>query len=313
MPGGVQEHQAADYHEAQCLTRSAPAESAAPPSLRESKGTIFGKTTTNFTPRMQGPSSPTPASSSTQASTSRSRRESVVLPTPAPHRASVRLRRTISIPARLPPPPSIFTSLTLPLLRPPRSRFPHRGPGCGRAERRLHPPRGFLSPLSRPGLSPCVPRRLHCPLRPHRRPGLRAQARARALRPCSPRCPSARMYPPTSPVTNERNTTTSRSRRSPRAPLPFIPPFPSTLRGSAPRSSTPTPTPMKKSRTRPSPPRRARRIAKDTSAGTASSPLNPKLRPSWTRIPPHTSPSPDLIILSTSTSRSLAQPAQWRP
>ncbi|KAJ6599884.1 hypothetical protein DFH09DRAFT_1355913 [Mycena vulgaris] len=60
------------------------------------------------------------SSSSAHASTSRSRRESVVLPGPAPtpslHRASVRLSRTIFIPTRPPPPPPIITSLPLPSL-----------------------------------------------------------------------------------------------------------------------------------------------------------------------------------------------------
>ncbi|KAJ6599854.1 hypothetical protein DFH09DRAFT_1303218 [Mycena vulgaris] len=75
----------------------------------------------------------TTAHSSTHASTSRSRRESVVLPSPAPapHRASVRLSRAISIPARPPPLRPIITSLPLPSFFPtaslavPSSRPPH--------------------------------------------------------------------------------------------------------------------------------------------------------------------------------------------
>ncbi|KAJ6531666.1 hypothetical protein DFH09DRAFT_138323 [Mycena vulgaris] len=211
-----------------------PAESAAPPSLPESKGTTFGKTTTTFTPRMRGPSSPHPcllldpsvdvpivprvrcASHTSTASCAFAVRS----PSPCVHPR----RRTSS-----PRSPSHFLSFS-----PPRSQF-----------RAATAPTSQLPfrRSSRPGFSPCVPRHLHRPLRPHRRPGPRAQARAPASRPCFPRCPSARMCPPTSPVTNERNTTTSRSRRSPRPPLgppplhPSLPP--STLRGSAPRSSTP--------------------------------------------------------------------------
>ncbi|KAJ6495923.1 hypothetical protein DFH09DRAFT_1448163 [Mycena vulgaris] len=115
------------------------------------------------------PSFPSP-SSATHASTSRSRRESVVLPgparTPTPHRASVRLSCAISIPARVPPPPPILTSLLFaspsPLAVPP-SRAPPRMPIPPTRRAATPRPRGF--PFAAPlawALLPTFPL-LRCP------------------------------------------------------------------------------------------------------------------------------------------------------
>ncbi|KAJ6599839.1 hypothetical protein DFH09DRAFT_1355892 [Mycena vulgaris] len=192
------------------------------------------------------------------ASTSRSRRESVVLPGPAPtsatHCASVRLSRAISIPAR----PPIITSLPLlsgfstPSLTVPLSR-PRRGHPSPRTHRAVTTPSSRL-PFRR--CSPLGP----FPRDPHRLrpPPPRLRVRARASRPSSP---APRIGAPSVPSDVDDEWEECECEHAYDIPLsPFVAPAsaeskasPSSastsksflaLRTPRPRSLPPTPTPL---------------------------------------------------------------------